>query len=239
MSIGDWLRGRFGKDGREAVAPSGDPIWAHQRQLGQANLPARAERRELHYEAWLGPHATVCEPVLSQIPPINVYIYPPSPERNRSFNTLITSGMSDLPMNLPPGTDRSLARAELLMYVPHREPESTPRFEVELLRSMARLPFEYDTWLSVGQTRPNGNPPRPIAPGSQLTTAFFLPPFFEPDGFADGLRLEGESVNLLWLQPITDAERQFALSKGSRALVELMEQRHLSPVLNLNRPSLL
>lgn len=241
MGIGDWLRRTFGRD-RKAVSLSGHPVYTHperkERPFGVADLPAGwREKRESRYEEWFGPCASVFHEVISQVPHIDIYIFPPSPERGRSFYTLITGGMSDLPMHLPDGVDPSLARAEILMYIPKIDVKlysAEPRLEVEMLRFMARFPFEYETWLAVGHTVPNGNPPEPIAPGSQLTTSLFLPPLLDPDSF----ELDGEQVNLLWLQPITDAECQLKLARGSDALLDLMEQHQLSPVLDLKRPSM-
>lgn len=246
MGVGNWLRRTFGRD-RKVVSLSGQPVYMHterqERPFGMAKVPAAwVESRERYYERWLGPCTYVYHEIIPQIPHIDVCLYPPAPERGRSFHTLITSGMSDLPMCLPDGLDPTLARAEILMYVPSIDvkPFSTqPHLEVEMLRFMARFPFEYETWLAPGHTVPNGNPPQPIAPGSQLTTAFFLAPIGEPEGFNDGLQLDGKPVHFLWLHPITDAECQFKLARGSDALLELMERRYLSPVLNLSRPSLI
>lgn len=246
MGIGDWLRRTFGKD-QKTVSLSGHPVYMHKerkdRPLGLSDTPVEwVQQRERHYEQWLGPCASVYHEVVPQVPHIDVYIFPPSPERKRPFYTLITGGMSDHPMHLPDGVDRSLARAEMIMYIPEIEvqPYSTQScLEVEMLRFMARFPFEYQTWLAVGHTVPNGNPPSPIAPGSLLTTALFLPPLFEPGGFVDGLTLSGEKVNFLWLQPITDAECQLKLARGAEALIDLMEEHQLSPVLHLQRPSML
>ena len=41
---------------------------------------------------------------------------------------------------------------------------------------------------------------------SLLTSYFFLPPYFEPEGFAD-LEIDGDRVDFLWMIPITEAER--------------------------------
>lgn len=53
------------------------------------------------------------------------------------------------------------------------------------------------------------------------------------------LQLDGEPVNLLWLNPITDAECQLKLKRGMDALVELMKRRDLPRVLDVHRRSLI
>lgn len=47
-----------------------------------ADVPERwMEAREKHYERWLGPCATVYHEIIPQVPHIDTYIYPFSPER--------------------------------------------------------------------------------------------------------------------------------------------------------------
>lgn len=245
MSIGDWLRRVFRKQG-ELVSPTGAPIYRHgqptARPIGVPDVPEHwAQVRSDHYERFLGLASTVYHEIIPQIPHIDVEIHPPCKSLGRDFFTLITNGMSDLPMHLPKGVDASAGRAEILMYVPElavKEYSTEASWEIDMIRFLARLPFEYNTWLAEGHTVPNGNPPSPFVPGSRLTTAFFMPPIFEPVEFGD-LKLDGAPVNLLWLQPITDKECDLKLRKGSQALYDLMDKAQLPMVLDVNRRSMI
>jgi len=72
---------------------------------------------------------------------------------------------------------------------------------------------------------------------SLLTAFFFLPPYFEEAGF-DTLQVGGQKVDILWLIPITEAERKFAAERGSQALEDLMAQKELDRVVNESRSSI-
>ena len=92
-------------------------------------------------------------------PHIDVYVH----ERGaggRDFYTLVTGGMSDLPMQLPPDVPADLPRrAEIVFYLP---PTEAPKREyVSFLSTSARFAYDYDTWLGWGHTIPNGDPPAP------------------------------------------------------------------------------
>lgn len=243
MSIGNWLRRTFTRDRGLLSLSSPSAYMQGENPFGPIAVPEHwAATRQRHYERWLGPADQVSSDRLPLSPRIEISLHPPSPVRGRNFYTLITSGMSDLAMHLPEGQDPGLARSEIIMYIPSigGKPAFTePQLEVEMLRFMAHFPFEFGSWLAVGQTIPNGDPAQPVAPGSHLTTALFLPPAFEPNGFVGGLKLDSEPVNLLWLHPITTAEHQLVEARGYQVLLDLIQQRRGHPVLDLHRESLI
>ena len=59
-----------------------------------------ARRREAVYDDFFGPAAEVSHEMLPFVPHIDVYQYKPG-YKDRDFWTLVTSGVSDLPMTLP------------------------------------------------------------------------------------------------------------------------------------------
>lgn len=72
---------------------------------------------------------------------------------------------------------------------------------------------------------------------SLRTSHLFLPPYFELEGFAD-LKLAGDKVDFIWMIPITEAEREFAMEHGSRAQEQRFEEADMSPVLDESRRSI-
>ena len=72
---------------------------------------------------------------------------------------------------------------------------------------------------------------------SELSSFFIMPPYFEEENF-DTLELDGDRVNILWLIPITESEREFAVIHGSPALEELFAEKGLNPVVDEERKSL-
>jgi len=61
-----------------------------------------------------------------------------------------------------------------------------------------------------------------------LDTILFLPPIVVRDqSLPEELILQGEPVHLLWLVPISTAECNLKLRKGSQALLDILEKhRH-------------
>lgn len=188
------------------------------------------EARERHYERFFGPmtqkiwHST-------DIKPVHVDMYQFEPTKDREYWTLITSGMSNVRQLKPEDCAEHMSpRAEILMYV--QKPQN---WMFNVLKGLAEMPFEDNTYLHWWHTVPNGMPM--TSTPSLLTSYFFLPPYFEPKGFTD-LVLDGDRVDFLWMIPITEAERQYAMQHGSQALEKKFEEVNLSPFVDESRKSL-
>ncbi|MHC4743266.1 MAG: suppressor of fused domain protein [Planctomycetota bacterium] len=187
------------------------------------------EVREAHYIKYFGPleekvmHSTDVKEVH-----IDIYQFPPNDERPHW--TLITSGMSDLPQYVPEDAEGIAPRAEILLYA--KEPQN---WMFDVLKGLAEMPFERKTYLHWHHTVPNGQ--AMTADPSELTSFFFLPPYFEDPRF-DTLQIDGEEVDILWMIPITEEERAYAIEEGSQALEELFEKAEMDPVIDEKRKSL-
>lgn len=188
------------------------------------------EVREAHYEKWFGSMIDQVHHTLVDVAPVHIDIYQFPPSGTRDWWTLVTGGMSDLKQVVPEGVEGVSGRTELMMYV--REPKD---WMFSVLRGLATMPFEEKTWLHWHHTVPNGMPM--TEEPSQLTSYFFLPPYFEPDEF-DSLELDGDRVDFLLLVPITESERHFAMQHGSEALEDEMAEIQLDPVVDESRGSI-
>jgi hypothetical protein len=174
-------------------------------------------------------------------PHIDIHVIAPRPEKGRDYYTLVTDGMSDLRMKVPGDVGETSGRAEIIAYLKDFEGipgEEEPPVFVKYLFFMGTFPFNFNTWLDWYHTVPNGDPPKAIIDGSRLTTAFFLPPIAEPEGFRDGLRLGDDAVRFLWLTFITDAESRLKRDEGAEALVEAMRRAGYPPWVDFGRDSL-
>ena len=181
--------------------------------FGRQRSEGRLSAREAHYSRFFGELTNpVWHSTDNKSPHIDVYQF--APNRERDFWTLVTGGMSDLrqpALRTSPG--EHAPRAELLMYV--REPKP---WMLNVLKGLAEMPFDDDTFLYWGHTVPNGKP-MTVEP-SHLTSFFFDQPYLEDPQVGD-LTIDGDDVVFLWLRPITESERAYAIDHGGRALSDL------------------
>lgn len=150
-----------------------------------------------------------------------------SPGGPRSI-PLEPAGGDEAPMNAPEGAEE-WRYAELLCVLPADWPVSQKAFEderhywpVRWLKTLARLPHEHDTWLGPGHTIPHGDPPEPFVPGTALCSSIVLLPYaFNPD--IRSLTHAGHNIKMLMMVPLTLAEQELKLSRGSEALESAIE----------------
>jgi hypothetical protein len=188
------------------------------------------EARESHYQKFFG---ALEHPVMhsTDVRRVHVDIYQFAPTGARTYWTLITGGMSNLRQVEPGvGPKHMSTRAEIMTY--SKEPQG---WMFNVLKGLAEMPFDDDTCLHWWHTVPNGKPM--TARQSLLTSYFFLPPYFEPQGFTD-CQLDGDRVDFLWLIPITESEREYAIKQGARKLEQRFIEAELSPVIDESRMSI-
>ncbi|MEQ8820401.1 MAG: suppressor of fused domain protein [Sumerlaeia bacterium] len=222
------------------VTPGGSRIYRHTETQARSlfgfseedTLP-HIEQREAVYAELFGEDFNVNHELIPMVPHLDVYIFEPTEQR--PFYTLITGGMSDVPMTIPDELDEpgELRRSELLLYANENKPEYA-----QLLRFLARMPHEFQTWLGPGHTVPNGDPPKPFFEKSKLTTALLLPPIVEEDqGLRERLTIKGDPVNPYWVTFLTDRETNLKLRRGTEAILNLFERRRHPFVLKEQRRS--
>jgi len=165
------------------------------------------------------------------VPHVDVYLFKPGYE-GRDFCTLVTGGMSDIPMNAPPDIGHEFRRAELVFYCD--EPKSE---YVQLLRRYAHLAHDLQSWFWEAHTIPNGDPPTPLfADTPALDCVLLLNSIVRPDNdLRSHLILDGDPVSLLWFIPITSAECEFKLAQGVEALLDVFGQVQHPHVFTGNR----
>lgn len=217
-------------DDDNEVSPGGSPILRHGKVEPAADAVAHADDARIaeHLERVLGGTGNVFHELVSDRLHIDVHLCPPSDER--PFHVLVTSGMSALPMHMPDGMDdpASWAHAELAILLPPTWPLDQASFAderhywpIRLLKTLARLPHDFGTWLGWGHSIPNGDPARPYAPGTLLTGAVIIPPFQLGSAFFE---LPGEPpLHIFQVLPVTSAEMDRKLEAGLDGLLEAME----------------
>lgn len=215
------------EDERE-VTPGGSEVFRHEEPAEPASLASDAPVLDVvqaHVEQHIGPVEMVFHELVSPYVHVDVLHVPPTEERQ--IHTLVTCGMSAAPMTVPdPGFPRF---AELMVgLLPEwRLGEEDLKDErwywpVRLLKVLARLPHEYATFLDVGHTIPNDDPPQPYAPGTELCGAILLRPSLAPDEFEVLHRPEGD-IHFFGVVPLYAHEMDLKLQSGAEALLDAWE----------------
>jgi Suppressor of fused protein (SUFU) len=220
---------------------SGVRIWRHEAkekafQIAEGDAEA-LEAIERHLEKYVGKLETVLHEIVSDLVHIDVHVVAPTTERN--FYTLITSGMSDLPMNAPDGAEE-FRFAELLICLPAdwvipKVNDEEHWWPIRCLKYLARFPHEYDTWLAEGHTIPNSDPPEPFASNTQLCCALLTPPLLFGDEFRSLKIREDKTINFYSLLPIYKEEMEFKLKHGGEQLYDRFDQAGINELLDINR----
>ncbi len=126
-----------------------------------------------------------------------------------------TIGASRQPMPYPADWvhEKPERRVELFIYARRR----TDELRI-LLMSLAEYPFNKMTFLGPGHTIP-GN--EGVVKGSPLTDILFIRPLGEPPEFEVIHSDKAHHLEMLWIIPIYESERQFVKLNGWNALIDL------------------
>lgn len=188
---------------------------------------------ERHVEAHVGPVENVLHEIVSD--GLHLDLLPVEPDgETRPFYFLGTMGMSALPMTLPedyPGPEY----AELFILLPPDWPRTQQEIEAagedawwpyRLLKTLARIPHEYETFLGPGHTVPNGDPPEPFADSVGFAGAMLVDGGALADEFAE-VTIGDKTVQFLLIVPLFAEEMEYKLEHGAEALLERLESAEI------------
>jgi hypothetical protein len=231
--------------------PGGDPsrIIRHEPSQTTWKLPdssdSSLEEIEEHIARHVGLPTTVAHEILSHIVHIDIHIVEPTKEQ--PFWTLVTSGMSDLPMTVPEGAEE-YRYAELMLRLPAAwdlprtyevvgpGSESTASsWPIDWLRYLARFPHEYGTWLGWGHSVPNGDPPEPLDPSVAFEGCLLLSPVTVPNEFLQLKVREEKVINFYAAVPVYRKEMDLKLRKGTEVIEDRFDQNTITEIVDVKR----
>jgi len=202
-------------------------------------------------EEFLGQNSFVWHEIVSDKVHIDVLAFSPSTGRN--FWTFVTSGMSDLPMEVPEAVQdpKAVSYSELVISLPADwfetdEDGSIPDrvlrdgeryWPIRELKWTARFPHEYGTWIWLGHSIPNGDPAEPFADNTTMSGVVLLPLITWPEEKLSFRRSDGERVNFLGIYPVYDDEMRLKLERGTEALETAFAGARVTEVLDISRQS--
>lgn len=192
-----------------------------------------------HIEEYIGPIDHVLHEIVSDLVHIDIHVVTPTKEV--PFYSLITSGMSEAPMTVPEGMEE-FRFSELMIRLPPDWPlrradlkDENHYWPIRLLKGLARLPHEYDTWLSFGHTVPNGDPAEPYASNTKLSCGLVLTMLNVPEGFHELRISEDKVIHFYGVYPLYPEETEFKLKQGTDELIRRFEKHRISDVVDTRR----
>lgn len=228
------------------VTEGGSTVYRH--EAGSRDFqPATGDEENIkriseHIASHLGDVDHVFHEIVSDL--VHVDVHSVAPTKERPYRTLVTSGMSDLPMQTPEGLEE-FRFAEVMISLPPDWPTTKEAFEdynnywpIEWLKIIARFPHEYETWLSEGHTIPNGDPPEPFAENTRLCGWLLHNPVLAPAEFRS-LEISSEkTIHFFAIYPLYEGEMNLKLKKGTDKLVDRFAKAALTEVLDVDRKDL-
>ena len=207
-----------------------------EKNLQEGTAEEHGEQISAHVEAHLGRVAYVLHEIVSDLIHVDVHVV--LPYGDQPFIRLVTSGMSDRPMTTP--DDPAIPRfAELMITLPRDWRLSPEALEdeawywpVRLLKTLARLPHRYETWLGFGHTVPNGDPPTPYAGNVGFAGAIMLPSITAPAAFGTLAIAADKRIAFFSVLPLFPGEMALALDKGTDALLDLFDVRKVNDAID-------
>ncbi|MGG4147594.1 suppressor of fused domain protein, partial [Paenibacillus algorifonticola] len=202
-------------------------------QTAENSVHSTAKHVTKHQQAEVLQHITDCLGPISQTigeataggnVQINIHIIYPSDERN--YITLVTSGMSDGPIDESEKGEK-YKYAELLLKLPANWPinqwkDDKCNWPIHWLRRLAILPHLHEGWLNEYVTIPNGEPPQPLASNTQLS-CIILCRALDP-GLDRLPRSDGFVINFYTLVPIYSEERTIANNYSRKFFLECYDK---------------
>ena len=193
-----------------------------------------------HIARHVSPDGTVFHEIVSDSLHIDVHLVPSSPDR--AYHTLVTSGMSEYPMNT--GRDaREFRYAELCMVLdpdwqltPEAFRDERWYWPVRLLKALARYPRDMNTWVGFGHSVATADPPEPYGPGTQLCAAVLISPVSLGEEFGEMTRSDGETTHFWNVVPLYESELRLKMDAGLEALLNAFERAGVEDVVRSIRP---
>lgn len=243
MGLFDFLRKK-----KQEVTPGGSNVYRYGEPEGQDKLHLPDQERvyaqevEEHFNAIFPSRRTgVLHEIMSDYVHVDIHVMAPTDDQ--PFYVVYTTGMSDLPMTLPPEVKEDISRSELYLFLPKEWPlddlgRDTPMsvyWPIGLLKFLARFPHEYKTWLAYGHTVPNGPDYTPFDP----SVGFGGVVLNHGDGPLSSFEAkDGQRVMLYGVLPCYKEEIEYKLKYGMDKLYDLLQEHKVIGMLDPQRPNL-
>lgn len=197
---------------------------------------------EAHLARHFGPHESVFHETASEYVHIDLLPLPPTP--GRPFWLVVTAGMSDRAMTVPPFEGAAdWDRAELMIALP---PDWAPDaaglnapdrwYALGALKFLARYPHRFATFFGPGHTIGNWQEGPSIGHDTRMDGFLIDWAWDLPEEACCAVAPDGEVINFYLVTPLNPEEMTFKLDRGAEALTARLRAAGAIPVYRPGRP---
>jgi hypothetical protein len=225
-----------------AETDSDQPVYRHgpQKPWEAPQGEVCLEQISAHIEKHLGKVESVFHEIISDAVHIDVHFVLPT--EAFPYARLVTSGMSDLPMGIPPEISKSAKHLELLLTLPGDWKLDQDSFDderwywpVRLIKYLARMPHKHNTWLGWGHSIPNGDPAESYAAGTAWNGAVILPSVTVPEAFHTLKIDEEKTIRFYAVVPLYPEEMDLKLRSGTEELMKRFGRADITDIVQPGR----
>lgn len=160
-------------------------------------------------------------------------------EMRSEIIVLMTNGLSDYAMPVPEKyKDRK--NVELYFCLPSYWNLTTEngKWVIDWIQKLAKHCIEKETWYGIGHTFPNGNPASPLSDTMKQKYLMLNAPYFLEKELSP-IHIEDKEIHFLGIIPIFEDEMDYKMGKGTYKLLQKIEGKGVSELLDDYRMSCL
>ncbi|TWT38355.1 suppressor of fused domain protein [Blastopirellula retiformator] len=196
-----------------------------------------------HVEKHIGSITRIFRDYVSEKNQVDILWVKPTPVV--PFHTLVTCGMAEAPMPVPPEAE-DRAYAEMLLCLPQNWPiddgalaNEAIYWPLRWMKHIARLPQEKKTYIAKSHVLPNGVPTRPFHTSTPMSAWMFIPPPFE-SAELKRTAVGERTVHFIGMQALHMNELRFFYQHGyAETLRRLQAEFPARTLHSMRRPSFL
>ncbi len=193
---------------------------------------------EKYIEEQFGSYDQVIHEIVSPDIHLDIIIVPPTKENK--YYKLVTMGMGAYKMQVPQELKQyELERTELVLYLPptwniksNREEDYWP---IRQLKTIARVPIQYNTWIGYGHTISNEQESTTYASNTNFCSMLLLNAINKNYQTLDFRMKEKGKINFYQLFPLYKEELEYKQKKELNSLLNLFSDDDIMPIVNNNR----
>lgn len=191
-----------------------------------------------YIERQYGEYDEVFHELVSPDVHLDVVIVPPTEEQ--PYYKLVTMGAGAYKMDIPREFRKwKLERAEYVIFLPEdwdiKSDKEEDYWPIRMLKDVARLPIDTDSWLSVGHTVTMNEDSSPVASNTLFNSCVLFHSFGKNKQVVEALKigLFGDEVNFWQIFPLYQEELEYKFKHPVDDLIELLKD--VPMVVDINR----